>query len=878
MRDSRLARSSLKAAHHPTAAPAIEGYTIERELGRGGEAVVYLAHDQKHGRSVAVKILRVELAAKAQVDRFLREISTISALAHPNIVPLLDSGRTGDCLYYVAPYIAGESLRQRLQREDRLPATEAARIVSEIAEALDHAHRHGVVHRDIKPENILLADGHPMLADFGIARALTLSGNVRLTGEGVLVGTPQYMSPEQVGGDAELGPQSDIYSLGCVLYELLTGMPPFSAESPAQLIAQHVSTPPPHVSSKRPDIGLTADGVLQRALAKLPDDRYPSAGEFANAFTTSLRDKRLLSRLWIPSVGGSSRLVAACIAISAIGGTTWWIRSDAVLGGADNRVRIIVLPSDNRTASREFDVLGVMVADWLTMGLQRNRFVEVIPTTTAIQTHTMLSRHPANRGVPQDPVAAVASETGAHIVVTSAVYQRSDRLLFQVQVTDVARRYLVETIEDVEAPISDPLLGVEEVRARLMTWLAVEYDERLRSELAEHSTPPLYPAYVAFAEGLDAYMAADFEEALPHFLRAYAIDTVFVPALLYASLCSSNLENFQHSDSLLTIVELSRDRLSIYHRAWLDYRVAFLRGRHEDALKAIRVAASLAPDSKASYNHAVTAFQTGYPREALEVLKRIPPERGPMRGFLPYWDMRAAVHHALGEYAAERAIASRQLRLYPRRLFAFAAVIRSHATSGELDQIEAALKEAARVPVDPMGEQYDLGYLMLEAAEELEAHGHRLPAHRFLKRAQRWYTSSPQNENSRRRKAYLAYRVGDDALADSLVAVMLEQEPQDLAALELRGLLHARAGRVVAANATSSTIENLKRPYEFGAAELAQARIAAALGDDERSLETLRAAFSSGLTFDLWLHRDQDLKRLYQRLDDEDVNSRAAWL
>ena len=202
-------------------------YVIESELGEGGMATVYLAHDVKHDRKVALKVLRPELAAVIGADRFLAEIKTTANLQHPHILPLHDSGEADGFLYYVMPSVQGESLRDRLDRDKQLPVDQAVNIVREVADALDYAHRHEVIHRDIKPENILLHDGRAMVADFGIALAVTSAGSSRMTETGMSLGTPNYMSPEQAMGERELSPTSDIYSLGAVLYELLVGEPPF---------------------------------------------------------------------------------------------------------------------------------------------------------------------------------------------------------------------------------------------------------------------------------------------------------------------------------------------------------------------------------------------------------------------------------------------------------------------------------------------------------------------------------------------------------------------------------------------------------------------------------------------------------------------------
>jgi eukaryotic-like serine/threonine-protein kinase len=261
-------------------------YTIEQELGRGGMATVFLAQDLKHQRLVAVKLLRAELAGAIGPERFLREIEIAARLSHPHILPLFDSGNANGLLFYVMPYIEGESLRQRLDRERMLPIPDAIRITREVGEALDYAHSQGFVHRDIKPENILLSQQHAVLADFGIARAAAAAGTEKLTETGLTLGTPSYMSPEQAAGDDELDGRSDQYSLGCVLYEMVVGEPPFSGRSPQHVLARHVMDPVPPPRTVRPAVTAALESVLLRALAKSPVDRYDTMRQFVEALET----------------------------------------------------------------------------------------------------------------------------------------------------------------------------------------------------------------------------------------------------------------------------------------------------------------------------------------------------------------------------------------------------------------------------------------------------------------------------------------------------------------------------------------------------------------------------------------------------------------
>ena len=258
-------------------------YHLERELGQGGMATVYLAQDFKHHRKVAIKVLRPELAAVIGAERFLSEIRTTANLQHPHILPLFDSGEADSFLFYVMPFIDGESLRDRLNREKQLPIPDAVRIASEVASALDYAHRHNVIHRDIKPENILLHDGRALVADFGIALAASNAGGTRMTETGMSLGTPHYMSPEQAMGEREITARSDVYALGAVTYEMLTGEPPFSGPTAQAIVAKVMTAEPAEITSLRKTVPVHVADAVHIALQKLPADRFPSAAMFAES-------------------------------------------------------------------------------------------------------------------------------------------------------------------------------------------------------------------------------------------------------------------------------------------------------------------------------------------------------------------------------------------------------------------------------------------------------------------------------------------------------------------------------------------------------------------------------------------------------------------
>ena len=339
-------------------------YQVEQEIGRGGMATVYLARDLRHDRRVALKLLLAELGAILGPERFLSEIRVTANLQHPNLLPLFDSGEAGGRLYYVMPYVEGESLRHRLNREKQIPVDEAVRIVTACASALHYAHEHHVVHRDLKPENILLSAGHPVIADFGIALAVSNAGGARITQSGLSLGTPQYMSPEQAAGDREVDGRSDVYSLACVLYEMLTGDPPHTGSTVQAVIAKVLVEKPRSVRDQRDRVPVHVDAAIERALAKIPADRWATAGGFGQALVDPAltRDSEALSSRRISWSRGGGRprwLWALWPAITALAvisaAVAWWGRASSRPSAP---VAFVVYPAQNaRLATDPSNVL-----------------------------------------------------------------------------------------------------------------------------------------------------------------------------------------------------------------------------------------------------------------------------------------------------------------------------------------------------------------------------------------------------------------------------------------------------------------------------------------------------------------------------------------
>jgi serine/threonine-protein kinase len=418
-----------------------EHYGVKRELGRGGMAVVYLAEDVRHGRDVAIKVLLPELAVSLGGDRFLREIRVAAKLQHPHILPLFDSGSRDGLLYYVMPFVEGESLRDKLTREKQLDIGEAIRLTAEVADALHYAHGQGIVHRDIKPENIMISGGHSLVADFGIAKALSAAGAEQLTQTGMAIGTPHYMSPEQAIGE-NIDGRSDQYSLACVLYELLAGQPPFTGPTPMAVLARHSLERVPSLQIVRHSIPEGVELVIMRALEKVAADRYPNIGEFAEALRAAEIDRistrtgarpvptRELPRSPVAESRSRRRRLAMIggallVLLLAAGGVYAWRRSasrppSAVAEGPDPR-RVAVLYFASRGGS---DSLAYL-ADGLTEAL--------ITELAGIKPLQVISRNGVTpyRNVAVSP-DSIARALGVGTLVSGTVIQSGERLRVNV--------------------------------------------------------------------------------------------------------------------------------------------------------------------------------------------------------------------------------------------------------------------------------------------------------------------------------------------------------------------------------------------------------------------------------------------------------------
>jgi tetratricopeptide (TPR) repeat protein len=820
-------------------------YRLIRELGTGGTAVVFLAEDLKHRRRVAVKVLRPAVAGVLGPERFLREIEIVATLTHPHILPLHDSGEASGLLYYVMPYVEGLTLRTLLDQRSHLPLAEAVALTIEVAGALDYAHQRGIVHRDIKPENILLEEGHAVVSDFGIARARDVAASSDLTGEYMVIGTPRYMSPEQRLASEEVDARSDVYSLGLVLQEMLAGEPPITGPTPAITPVRRTARPLPSLRNLRPAVARPIERALDRALATDPADRFQTTAEFAQALRAPVRRRRVML-----VVGLGALLVGAVLARGLI--------PVAVPGPHPNR--IVVTEFANQTGLPRLDRLGLIAADWLTAGLQQTGLLEVVPSDAALQASRTIERELAARpGTRSAPT--LVGVTGAGQQVSGTFTLEGDSLVLHIQVHDAVRGRDLGPIDPVKTLAATPEAVLPEARSRLMGFLASSLDQRLITFVGRPARPPTWTAYLEASEGLEAYVRNDFEAAAARSQRAFALDSTFAAPLVIASISLSNLGRFGAADSVLDILERHRARLSPHQQRWFEYRRALMAGRHEAALAAVREVAREEPASKAVYNHALQALQTGHLDEALAALQSLPPRGGPMLGWVSYWDLLGTIHHLRGEHEAELEAGREAQTANPTRKLATLPSLRGFAALGRLAEVDSLLAAANRLPRDAAVSEGDL---LREAAQELAAHGHPDAAARYWERS--LLASPPGGPGDpaeallRAATLYALERLVEASRPlDSLLGSVASPPPD---AIGLRGVLAARQNDPARARVLARRLAAIPPRYNFGIPTVWRARIAAALGQRDSAVTLLRQAFAEGREYDLWLHRDQDLAAL----------------
>jgi tetratricopeptide (TPR) repeat protein len=539
-----------------------ERYEIGRELGRGGMSWVYLARDLRHQRDVAVKILRPDLAFSLGTDRFLREIRIEATLQHPHILPLHDSGIGNGLLYYVMPFVPGETLRGRLAREKQLPVGDALRIAREVADALGYAHSHNVVHRDIKPGNILLSAGHAVVADFGIARAITAATGDQVTEAGIALGTPEYMSPEQATGEIGVDGRTDLYALGCVLYEMLTGEPPFRGRTVQATLARHLHDPPPPLRVIRPQVPPAVEQAVMTALAKIPADRFATADDFVRA----LEDDGGRPRPTWPRTRPAWRKALPALVVLAIlaGLGVWRLGTDRWPSLDPNRV--MVFPLHEAGAPSAVEGSGEAVATYIGYGL------EGAAPLRWLEAQDFVSEGEAASALTVPAARRISRAQGAGYYIDGTVLTGPDSVTVVLRLHDVAGDSVLRRsgASSRSADASPPQLGLRAVGELLPAILEPGRKVDL-TPLLERS-----PRAIAhFLQGERAYRAMRFTAALELYQRALEEDSALAIAALKGA-ASANWLEAPGEDARLVALALARERdlpprQALFARGLRDY-------------------------------------------------------------------------------------------------------------------------------------------------------------------------------------------------------------------------------------------------------------------------------------------------------------------
>ncbi len=811
-----------------------ERYTFVEEIGRGGMATVFLARERKHDRPVVLKVLNPETARALGVDRFLAEIHAAAQLAHPHILPLIDSGEADGLLYFVMPWLGGETLRTMLRRERNLPRPLVLRFLHDLADALGTAHRAGIVHRDLKPENVLVVGEHAYLLDFGLVQFRSREGADRLTAQGAVLGTLGYMAPEQEAASTT-DHRVDFYSWGVLARELLTGQAP----------GWIASAIPPTLPGDLPGPLL---GVLRRCLNPDPAQRPTDATELVRAVSGASRATGARRM-----IGGDQRrtpLVLAGLVILVAGG--WYATRARHASGdsVDRTAPVVVAPLSNETGDSTLGTWGRMAGDWITQGLQETGAATVIPWPYARQAgdRYALAR---SRGEQPDLVRLMQEETGAGIVITGAYYLAGNRVRFQAQITDARTGRLLAHAQPAEAHRDSVDVAVQQLRGRIMGAMAVWHDEDAVRMPGLVLNPPTFAAYQEFDRGIGLHLNQDYDSAATAYRRAFALDTTFGIALLYAATDLWNVNDYPAVDSLLQELRTRQLPLSDYHQQLATYFQALLIGEGERAFRTMQRALALSRDQRGGYTLAWSATATNHPREARAALLAIEPDRGNMRRWSPYWNQLAHAQHQLGDFAAEEEAAkSMQLR-YPDNRSALVLLVRAAAARGDTHKIDSLMASMAGLSPDTYWSQ---GAALTVAGEELAAHGRGFVANQYLNQAVHWLANQLLRDPANRAHRYWIGSALYDAGRWPESAPYFESLAQDFPDRRdyraWHALTVARAGR----HAEALQILGPRPKYNPGEHTYMLARLAAIAGNRSEAISLLARCAEEGYSGWPWVH------------------------
>jgi tetratricopeptide (TPR) repeat protein len=808
-------------------------YRLEDEIGRGGMGAVFRAHELKHQRDVILKVLRPDISYSVGRQRFEAEVQIAARLAHPHIIPLLDSGDAGGLLYFVMPRLPGETLRERLERLGTLPVMDAMRLLRDIADALLHAHDAGIVHRDLKPENVLCSGDHAFLLDFGIAQYATATPeDERLTRDGHAVGTPRYMAPEQAAGNP-VDHRADLYAWGLVASEMLLGSKRRDLD----------------LGSVRSDIPAALTALVYKCLAPDPAHRPRSAGTIVAALDSIMTGASAPAprEQAVRVVAPPSRwpIVAGGVGLALV---TWFVyllvRVPAVVHASDLAMPIAVAPFRDEAPAGGNDVRGRLAGAWITQGLHEAGLFQVVPWSEVLQAVDG-SADPA-----ADPAARLKERVRAATIVSGVFYETSDALTLHAEIRETRRGSLLASLEPVSVPRDSTALAIRLVRERVMGALAARRDPRFSGVAPVLERPPTFEAYRAFDRALEQFNAQQYRPSIEGFRAAFAADSGFVPPIVYAAQAAWNTSQVELLDTLLTILDRRRGELTDYHDGLRAFLRAVLAGDGESAFTAAARAAEAAPESRAAYDAALVALWLGRPDEARRRLERLSPDRGAMLGWPSYWTNLAHARHLTGDHAAELAAAREMRRRHPTLRVAWTLEARALAVAHDTSGIDSLLTAASDLDPDVYWSQSSM---LVVAGEELAAHGDSVAGMRYLRRAERATAArlaiDPTDADHLFWRGSALHSLGQYREARTVLRTLARQSPHRTNFLEQEAIAAERAGE-------SGALARVTQPPAFdrGARLVAEARVAAARGEIEVARSRLRDALRVGYRSWPWLH------------------------
>lgn len=833
---------------------------------------MFVARDTALGRQVVIKVLPPDMAAGVNVERFRREIQLAASLQHPHIVPLLTAGSADDLLYYVMPMVEGESLRSCLIKGGELPILKVARILRDVSSALAYAHARGVAHRDIKPDNILLSGEFALVTDFGVAKAVSeATGESNLTTAGMALGTPTYMAPEQAAADPQADHRVDIYALGAVAYEMLTGRPPFTGPNPQMVLAAHVTRAPEPVTQHRPAVPPALGALVMRCLEKKPADRWQTAAELNQqleamatsggheatqamfATATSATPQQPPAAAWR---GRRAMLAGAFV----LGLSAFAVLALFQRGGRAqlDPKRVAVQEFENLTRDAALNPLGPMAADWISQGISQSGVAEVLSLPFTIRDAASggaaVPRDSRDRRLPD------ADELLAGTIIRGRYYRDGDSLRFQAELVDANTNRVIRSLEATSAPVDVPMPAIERVRQRVLGALATLNTAELADWARATTEPPLFEAYQEYLAGLAAIeqrtgvtgasgrtSTLGGRSARAHFLRAFQLDSTF----LLAGLRAADFSTRPQAESLLAVVERVRPRWSPVDRALLEGAKAGARGDLLGALRAARQVAQLAPGPSSLLEVAGAAIAAGRPHEALAALQKADPEWKLTVG----WGERTDALHLVGDYRTELQAVEKRRELGVADLY---DEVQVHAALGRIEDVNERVEERLRNP--PEGNDTP-GQLMHFAAREYRAHGYPDESRALTGRAIAWFQSREPAELQITDVVTWGgahYHIGEWAKAREQFERLYSTDSTNAIYLGALGRIAARLGDRAEAERIFAALARLRGTFGWNQYERAQ--IAALVGRRDQAVALVQQGWAEGVAYNMYFHRDIDFE------------------